>query len=234
MTIVVTGASRGIGKAIAARFIREGWDAALCGLNQTRIQDTAEEFRQGNPEIRLLAEAVDVGRRAEVAAFAQKILDKFSAVDILVNNAGVFVPGNIHDEEEGMLESTMAVNLFGAYHLSRALLPSMMARRRGHVFNICSTASLQAYPQGGSYSITKHALLGFSRNLREEMKPFGVRVTAVCPGPTWTDSWKGFDGPEDRMMPAEDVAQVIWQACQLAPQTVVEDIVMRPQQGDIR
>jgi short-subunit dehydrogenase len=133
-----------------------------------------------------------------------------------------------------MLESTMAVNLFGAYHLSRALLPSMMARHRGHVFNICSTASLQAYPQGGSYSITKHALLGFSRNLREEMKPFGVRVTAVCPGPTWTDSWKGFDGPEDRMMPAEDVAQVIWQACQLAPQTVVEDIVMRPQQGDIR
>lgn len=234
MTIVITGASRGIGKAIAGRFIREGWDAALCGLNQSRIQETAAAFRQEHPEVSLLAEAVDVGRRPEVAAFAEKVLDTFSAVDVLVNNAGVFVPGNIHEEEEGILESTMAVNLFGAYHLSRALLPSMMARQRGHVFNICSTASLQAYPQGGAYSITKHALLGFSRNLREEMKPFGIKVTAVCPGPTWTDSWKGFEGPEDRMMPPEDVAEVIWQACQLAPQTVIEDIVMRPQKGDIR
>jgi short-subunit dehydrogenase len=66
------------------------------------------------------------------------------------------------------------------------------------------------------------------------MKPFGIKVTAVCPGPTWTDSWKGFEGPEDRMMPPEDVAEIIWQACQLAPQTVIEDIVMRPQKGDIR
>jgi NAD(P)-dependent dehydrogenase (short-subunit alcohol dehydrogenase family) len=234
MTIVITGASRGIGKAIAGRFIREGWDAALCGLNQSRIRDTAEAFRQDNPQVRLLAEAVDVGRKPEVAAFAEKILDIFPVVDVLVNNAGVFVPGNIHEEEEGILESTMAVNLFGAYHLSRALLPSMMARQQGHVFNICSTASLQAYPHGGAYSITKHALLGFSRNLREEMKPFGIKVTAVCPGPTWTDSWKGFEGPEDRMMPPEDVAEIIWQACQLAPQTVIEDIVMRPQKGDIR
>jgi short-subunit dehydrogenase len=109
----------------------------------------------------------------------------------------------------------------------------MIKAKKGHIFNICSIASLQAYPQGGSYSISKYALLGFSTNLRLELKDKGIKVTAVCPGATYTNSWKGSGVPEDRIMEADDIAKMIYAATQLSPQAVVEDIVLRPQLGDL-
>jgi NAD(P)-dependent dehydrogenase (short-subunit alcohol dehydrogenase family) len=233
MNIVITGASRGIGKAVAARFIRAGWDAALCSLHPERMLAAKEELSGLNGKSTIVAEAVDMGDREQVQAFAVRVTEAFGAVDVLVNNAGIFVPGSVHEEEPGALERTMAVNLYGAYYLTRALLPPMKSRGRGHVFNMCSTAGLKAYPNGGSYSISKFALLGFSRNLREEMKPFGVRVTAVSPGPVLTDSWAGFEGPPERMMRPEDIAEVVWSAFHLSAQTVVEDIVLRPVEGDM-
>lgn len=233
MNIVITGASRGIGKAIAARFVKEGWNAAICSKNNERIQQAAEELQLLNPAARIYAGAVDVCQKDELTTFARRAEKEFGTVDVLVNNAGIFIPGSIYEEEEGVLENTLATNLLSAYHLTRALLPGMKATGKGHIFNICSTASLRAYPNGGSYSISKFALLGFSKNLREEMKPFRVKVTAVCPGPTLTDSWAGFEAPADRMMRPEDVADVIWNAVNLSPQTVVEDIVIRPVLGDI-
>lgn len=233
MNIVITGASRGIGKAVAAKFIAEGWNASICSLNAERINKAKEELSASSPTVRLLANAVDMSRKEDVQAFAQKTLEALGEIDVLVNNAGIFTPGSIYNEAADVLEETMAVNLYGAYHLTRALLPAMTARKKGHIFNICSTASLRAYPNGGSYSISKFALLGFSKNLREEMKSFNIKVTAVCPGPTLTDSWADFDGPEDRMMKPDDIAALIWSAYNLAPQTVVEDIILRPIQGDI-
>lgn len=233
MNIVITGASRGIGKAIAVKFISQGWNAAICSRQKERILKAKNELSQINPKTEIIAEAVDVSQKEEVIAFANKIKQAFDQVDILINNAGTFIPGSIYEEKADVLEHTMAVNLYGAYHLTKALLPFMIVRKQGHIFNICSTASLRAYPNGGSYSISKFALLGFSKNLREEMKPFGIKVTAVCPGPTLTDSWSGFDGPEDRMMKPEDIAEIVWSAYHLAPQTVTEDIILRPILGDI-
>lgn len=233
MNIIITGASRGIGKAIAAKFISEGWNAAICSLHTEQINKAKAELSSLNPNVNIIAEAVNVANKTEVFSFAQKIKGNFNHIDALINNAGIFIPGSIYEEKEGVLEHTMAVNLYSAYHLTKALLPLMIAHKQGHIFNICSTASLRAYPNGGSYSISKFALLGFSKNLREEMKPFGIKVTAVCPGPTLTDSWEGFDGPEDRMMKPEDIADTIWAAYHLAPQTVIEDIILRPILGDI-
>jgi NAD(P)-dependent dehydrogenase (short-subunit alcohol dehydrogenase family) len=233
MNIVITGASRGIGKAIAAKFISAGWNAAICSLNADRINEAKEKLSALNPQTFILAEAFNAGNKSDVLAFAQKIKDNFDKVDVLINNAGIFVPGSIYEEKEDVLENTMAVNVYGAYHLTKALLPEMIRRQSGHIFNICSTASLRAYPNGGSYSISKFALLGFSKNLREEMKPFGIKVTAVCPGPTLTDSWSGFEGLENRMMRPEDIADVIWASYHLSSQTVTEDIILRPILGDI-
>ncbi len=127
----------------------------------------------------------------------------------------------------------IAVNLYSAYHLTRALLPGMMARRKGHIFNICSIASLQAYPNGGAYSISKFALAGFSRNLREEMKPHGIKVTAVYPGAVYTDSWAGSGVDPQRIMEAGDIAEMVYAAAGLSPQATVEDILLRPQLGDL-
>jgi len=131
------------------------------------------------------------------------------------------------------LESQLATNLYSAYHLTRTLLPAMTAQKSGHIFNICSIASLRAYPNGGAYSISKFALYGFSQNLREEMKPHGIKVTAVLPGAVMTDSWAGFDNSQGRIMEAADIANMVYAATQLSPQACVEDIIIRPQLGDL-
>jgi NADP-dependent 3-hydroxy acid dehydrogenase YdfG len=108
----------------------------------------------------------------------------------------------------------------------------MMQAGKGHVFNICSVAALKAYPGGGSYSISKHALEGFSRNLREEMKPHGIKVTSVHPGAVWTRAWEGFV-ERSRIMETEDIANMVWAASQLSVNACVEEIVVRPQLGDV-
>ena len=109
----------------------------------------------------------------------------------------------------------------------------MMARQKGHIFNICSIASIQAYPNGGSYSISKFALLGMGKNLREELKPHGVKVTNILPGATYTDSWAASGLPPERFMTPQDVAAMVVCAANLSPAACVEEIIMRPQLGDI-
>ena len=232
MNAVITGASKGIGKAIAEKLALEGFNVAICARHADTLALAKADIQQKNPAATVLAEVVDMGEKSQVMTFAEKIKSTFSGVDILVNNAGIFVPGAIYQEEEGLLEKLMAVNVYSAYHLTRALLPVMIPHRKGHIFNMCSTASYKAYPNGGSYSITKYALLGFSKNLREELQPNNIRVTAVSPGPTLTASWEGFEAPPNRMMPPEDIASVIWSAWSLAPQTVIEEILLRPMLGD--
>ena len=133
----------------------------------------------------------------------------------------------------GMLEQMMQTNLHSAYHLTRALLPSLVKARSGHIFNMCSVASIKTYPNGSLYSISKFAVLGFSRSLRDELKEKNVRVTSVLPGATYTDSWEGIDLPEDRFMKPEDIADSIWDIYKLSDRTVVEEIILRPQSGDI-
>lgn len=233
MNAVITGASKGIGKAIAEKLAQEGCNVAICARHTGALADAEAAIRQKNPNATILAESVDMGDKSQVLAFAGKVMATFPRVDILVNNAGIFIPGALQQEEEGLLEKLMAVNVYSAYHLTRALLPAMVPHRNGHIFNLCSTASYKAYPNGGSYGITKHALLGFSKNLREELVPHHIKVTTVSPGPTLTASWDGFEAPADRMMPPEDIASIIWSAWSLAKQTVVEEILLRPMLGDI-
>lgn len=234
MFAIITGASKGIGKAVAEKLAAEGFDVAICARNAATLGETAAAIRQQSPGVKVLALQVDMGDKQAVLKFAADVQKELGDTPaILVNNAGIFVPGAVHEEEDGHLEKMMAVNLYSAYHLTRAFIPAMKAAKNGHVFNLCSTASHKAYPNGGSYSITKFALLGFSKNLREEMKPHGVKVTSVSPGPVLTASWEGFDGPEDRLMEPADVASMIWAAYQLSPQAVIEEIIMRPQLGDL-
>jgi short-subunit dehydrogenase len=109
----------------------------------------------------------------------------------------------------------------------------MKKEKSGHIFNMCSIASIKAYPNGGSYAITKFALLGFSKVLREELRENGIRVTAVMPGATKTASWEGSDLPDSRFMKAEDVAEVIFNANAISERSVVEELIIRPQLGDI-
>ncbi len=233
MNAIITGASRGIGKAIAFKFAAEGFNLALCSRTQSHLDELAKELMALYPGIEVICKATDVSKKEEVQAFAALIQSKWSVVDVLVNNAGIFIPGEIHTEAEGALEQAMATNLYSAYYLTRAVLPQLFSSQKPHVFNMCSVASLFAYPNGGSYSISKFAMLGFSKVLREELKQKRVRVTSIIPGATWTDSWAGSGLSPERMMKAEDIAMAVWNAFQMSDQTVVEEILLRPQLGDI-
>jgi short-subunit dehydrogenase len=232
MNIIITGASKGMGKAIAEAFAQPGNQLLVCSRNELELYAMVGDLMQRYPDVTIKAQATDLSQKDEVKNFAVWCL-KFGTPDILINNAGQFVPGSIHNEEDGVLEQMLSVNLFSAYHLTRAILPAMIAAKQGQIFNICSIASLNAYPNGGSYGISKFAMLGFSKNLREEMKPLGIKVTAVCPGATLSSSWDGFDIDPKRIMECEDIAKMIYAASQLSLQAVVEDIVMRPQLGDL-
>jgi short-subunit dehydrogenase len=233
MNAIITGASRGIGKAIARIYAQHGYDLLLCSQNEYRLLETIEELKKDFPQINIQGQAFDLGTREGTRLLGEWVLSQTDTVDILVNNAGTFVPGNVSDEPEGALEKTLQVNLFSAYHLTRHLLPRMKEQQSGHIFSICSVASIKAYPNGGAYSISKYALLGFTTNLREELKTHGIKVTAVLPGAAYTDSWKQSGLPEDRFMKAEDIASLIYTASQLSPGAVVEEILVRPQLGDI-
>lgn len=226
-TLLITGVSRGIGRAIAQRYQNEGFTIVGCASSQQSLQTIRDE----QPDWHMTQ--VDVGDKAALKLWAASVIDDHGTPDVLVNNAGKFIPGAIHEEQDSIYEDTMRVNLDSAYYLSKAVIPGMKSRGSGLIINICSTASIKAYPNGGTYAISKHAMLGLGRCLREELKPHQISVVNLMPGPVYTSSWAGADIPEERFMAAEDIAEVAWQAHALAPRTVMEDVVLRPQLGDI-
>lgn len=233
MLAVITGATKGIGRAIALQLAQEGYDLALCARTAADLATLSDDLRALRPDIQLYTEAVDMSDKTAVQAFAAAIQREMGTVDALINNAGVFKPGAITEEEDGQLELQIETNLYSAYHLTRALLPAMIAAQRGHIVNMCSIASFMAYPNGGSYSISKFAMLGFSKVLREELKDKNIKVTAIMPGATWSASWAGAPFPEERLMQATDIAHAVSSVLQMKPGAVVEEMVIRPQLGDL-
>ncbi|MGZ5242415.1 MAG: SDR family oxidoreductase [Bacteroidia bacterium] len=231
--VVVTGASKGIGLAIAQKFASEDYNVAICARDQKYLEEAAEIIKSTAKNSKTFSFVCDVSKAEERTAFAEFVNKNLGETDILVNNAGIFIPGQIHNEEEGILEIMLQTNVHSAYHFSRLFLPAMMKRKSGHIFNMCSTASITAYTNGGSYCISKYALYGMTKVLREELKPFDIKVTAILPGATLTNSWSGTDLPEERFMKAEDVAEAVFMCSQLSPGAVIEEILMRPQLGDI-
>jgi short-subunit dehydrogenase len=233
MKIVITGASRGLGFSMAEAFAAEGHDLYLTSLNEVRLYNALESLMSRFPDQIIKAKSFDLGSKKGAVDFGNWILGLDVHPDVLINNAGTFQSGKVIDEPDGQMENMLNVNLFSAYHLTRTLLPSMMKRKSGHIFNISSIAALQAYPDGGSYSISKFALTGFSKNLREELKPHSIKVTCIYPGAVYTDSWANSGVKPDRIMKPSDIANMIVQISKLSPQAVVEDLVIRPLAGDL-
>lgn len=231
--LMVTGGTKGIGRAVIEKFAANTTDIVTCARNKKDLEDLQRSLEKNYPAIRVYTFPADMSDKQQVKDFCAFVLGLHRPVDILVNNAGYFLPGEISTEQEGTLESMINANLYSAYYTTRGVVADMKAQRSGHIFNMCSIASIQAYPNGGSYAISKFALLGFSKCLREELKPFNIRVTAVLPGATRTTSWEGTDLPDERFMKVEDVADTIFSVYALSGRSVVEEILIRPQLGDI-
>ena len=231
--LVVTGGTKGIGRALIERFAAGGFDVVACARNEQELFDLQAVIQQKYPSVQIYVKAANVALKNEVEAFAQYVQLLNRPVSVLVNNAGIFAAGQIYNEPDGVLETMIETNLYSTYHLTRALIGGMIAQQKGHIFNLCSTASITAYANGGAYCISKFALYGLTKVLREELKPHSIKVTAVLPGATLTASWEGVDLPPERFMKPEDVAETIWSAYHLSAGAVIEELIMRPQLGDI-
>lgn len=233
MKAVISGGTKGIGRAIIELLLEKGVDIATCSRSQADLDTMQSTLSIQHPDREILTFQADLSKKEEVVNFGTFVTDRWSSVDILVNNAGIFLPGEICKEEDGTLESQIETNLYSAYYLTRTILPKMLPQKDGYVVNMCSIASKIAYPNGGSYSISKFALLGFSKVLREELKDKGIKVTSILPGATWSASWAGVDLPKERLMAAHDIALATWNAIELSKSAVIEEVILRPQLGDL-
>ncbi len=230
--VVVTGASRGIGFAVAHRFAKEGHHLAIVARNAGDLTLAKEQLLSAGAAA-VHTVVADLSSPEQIAQSVTTIQSIFGQVHVLVNNAGLFLGGTMMGEPAGQFQHLMNTNVLSAYEMTRGLWTQLQNTPRAHVFNMCSIASITAYAAGGSYSVAKFALMGFSKSLRLEGMPFGIRVSAVLPGATLTDSWAGVDLPKERFMDPKDVAEAIFMAFQINEHTVMEEILLRPMLGDI-
>lgn len=225
--VVITGASQGIGAAIARAF------AELTDLQIVLLARTQSKLDQVADVTKAMAFPCDVTNGDTVSAVAREIITRFGAPVVLVNNAGKFVPGSFMETDTQEFKDQLEVNLTSAFMVTRAFLPSMVEEGKGHVFFMGSVASLKAYAGATAYCAAKHGLLGLARCVREETKSAGLRVTTIMPGATLTPSWDGTQLPASRFMDANDIARSVVDIWRLSDRTVVEEILLRPQEGDI-
>lgn len=231
--ILITGASQGIGAEIAKAFAREvpGVRLALVARNRDNLAAVAKVCAAWGAEAEIYP--CDVAREAAVKKAALAVGKRFGAVDVLINNAGTFAGAPFAKTKVAMFDQQIAVNLRSAFLVTRAFLPAMLRRKRGDVFFMSSIAGLEAYPNSVAYCAAKFGVTGLAKVLRAETKGTGIRVCCVYPGATWSPSWSGSGVKPGRIMPAEDIAQAFLDIWRLGRRTVVEEIVLRPEAGDL-
>lgn len=229
---VITGSSRGIGLAVAEKFAMQGFDIVIHGRNQKELNAVANNI-QTRFQVKVTGVAADLSSKDECSSFVRDVIALHSSIDVLVNNAGVFLPGTLMEESDDQMEKQMSTNFFSAYFTTKGLWTVLKKNERSHIINMCSIASITAYDAGGGYAVTKHALHGFTKSLRKEGIPFGIRVTSIMPGATYTDSWSSADLPQIRFMTTSDVANTVWNAWEINEHTVMEEVIIRPIEGDI-
>ncbi len=231
--VLITGASQGIGAAIAEVFAAgiPGVRLALVARNERNLRGTARACLRLGAEVELFP--CDVTKEKAVAAMARAVTKHFGPVDVLINNAGAFTMAPFVKTSLAAFDDMIAVNLRSAFLVTQAFLPAMMKRRRGDIFFMSSIAGLGAYPQAAAYCAAKFGVTGLAQVLRAETKDAGIRVCCVHPGATWSPSWSKSGIKPQRIMPAEDIAQAILDVHRLGRRTVVEEIVLRPQLGDL-
>ncbi len=228
---LITGGSRGLGLAVADEFASKGYDLILIAKDPKRLLKVQEQLTN-KYDVHIHVISCDLSQKDDISIAIEEINAKYKSLDVLVNNAGYFESGSVLSKEDS-LDNMMKTNLYSAYYITRGLMKLLKSASNALIVNVSSVAGLQAYEGGGNYSISKFALRGFSLNLRHELKNTQVRVTTVYPGAFYSDSWKESDVPAERMMKVEDVAKTISQLINISDYTDIEEIILRPKNGDI-
>jgi NAD(P)-dependent dehydrogenase (short-subunit alcohol dehydrogenase family) len=231
--VLITGASQGIGAAIAKVFAREIRNVrlALVARNARNLAAVARACAKLGATVECFA--CDVGDEAAVAAMAKAVAKSFGPLEVLINNAGAFTQAPFAQTSVAEFDRMIAVNLRSAFLVTRAFLPAMLKRKQGDIFFMSSIAGLGAYQNAAAYCAAKFGVTGLAKVLRAETKGTGVRVCCVHPGATWSPSWSASGVKPERIMPAEDVARAFVDVFRLSRRTDVEEIVLRPAQGDL-
>ena len=225
---LVTGASRGIGFAIARTLGRMGVRVGVCARDAKRLQNAAGELeREG---IRVHAKPADLTRPAEIAALVDETERVLGPIEILVNNAGVGWFGPAHEASETTWDTVLDTNLKAIFLLSKAVAPGMIRRRAGHIINIASLAGKNAFVGGGVYCASKWGLLGLTQCMAEDLRAYGIRASAICPGSVATDFSPHAAKDPDKMLQAEDVAHAVEAIVTQSPQSFLSEILLRPTQ----
>ena len=228
---IVTGAGRGIGRAIAVALAREGASVALAARSGPELDGVAREIQQAGGQALVLP--TDVRQEASVEALVRRALAEWRQVDVLVNAAGVAIFAPVTDSKLDDWDQMLAVNLRGAVLSCRAVLPAMIGRRRGTVINVGSVVTSRALTGSAAYTASKYGLLGFSRVLAEEMRPHGVRVGVLSAGATDTPLWDAMPGApaRERMLRADQVAEAALLMASLGPNAALEEVTLLPAGG---
>lgn len=230
--VVITGGTKGIGLSLTHMFASEGFDIATCARSEKDLEHWSVNIKH-NYQVETYTTSLDLSDKQAVIDWGKSILKKWQSIDVLINNAAIFTPGDILEEDDGYLEHMMQINVMSPYELCRLFVPGMIDRGSGYVFNVSSIASLKPVPKGGAYAITKHAMTGLSKTLRQELLDTPIKVTTVYPGATMTGSWEGADIDENRLINPDDIAEAIWTAYQMGPRSVIEELIIRPAKGDL-
>jgi short-subunit dehydrogenase len=224
--IVITGASKGIGKAIAEIFARNGYGLIINARDRIALKKLKEQFEKNHP-IECHIFAGNLALKTEVLAFANFIIEKDIKIDALINNVGAYMADALANAEDGMLEKMLDINLLAPFYLTQ-YLQQKIKENKAHLFFMGSVAGVQAHMGALTYTIAKHAVTGMCKMLRKELAPTGVRVTHVVPGAVQTDSWGDFRPTKDKIMQPEAIAEAIFACFMLAENAVVEELLIRP------
>lgn len=242
-TILITGATSGFGEATARRFASEGWRVIITGRRKERLEALRKELQglhgtvEGPPIIHPLH--FDVRDNAAVAAAIGSLPEEWKSIDVLVNNAGL--AAGFDPIQDGSLDDwnrMLDTNVKGLLHVSRAVIPGMISRGRGHIINIGSTAGKEVYPKGNVYCASKHAVDALTKAFRQDLLPHGIKVTQIAPGMAETEfSVVRFDGDAARAkqvyagvqpLTGEDIANLAWFAANLPAHVCINDLVVTP------
>jgi len=225
---LVTGASRGIGLAIAKGLAAIGAKISICARDSGKLVAAAADLERHG--ITVLAVPADVSRAADIAPLIQKTEQSLGSIEILVNNAGIGVFGPVQEAAEKDWDAVLDTNLKSVFLLTRAVAPGMISRRSGHIVNIASLAGKNAFAGGSLYCASKWGLLGLSECMAEDLRPFGIRVSAICPGSVATEFSPPSKKDPRKMLQPEDVAHAVAMIVTQAPQSFISEVLLRPTQ----
>ncbi|UUZ81393.1 3-ketoacyl-ACP reductase [Paenibacillus sp. P26] len=223
-TAIITGAGKGIGKAIAVELAKQGVHLGLMARSAADLEALQAELQTAYG-VKVRYASVDITKREDVDRAVQELAGALGSVDILVNNAGIAQFGTLADMDPEQWERIIQTNLMGTYYVTRAVLPTFLGQNSGNIINIASTAGERGFATGSAYCASKFAVLGMTEALMQEVRKSNIRVTTLTPSTVNTELAANAGlkiGDEDRMMQPEDVAELVLATLQLPPRVFVK------------